>query len=438
MAFLVSTSQHILLADIDQKKLYRVHSGNGLYYGLSLLHGRLIAGCRNRPSSNCDSERALERGSLLFFDDRLNVTEELQPPFPMRDLHGIASHENNVFVTCAFDNLVAILDTRTRVWRKWYPSIDLTARERDVNHFNTISVAGERLALLAHNWGPSDILFYCYPSLELDTVHRLGVEAHNILFVSGSLSTCSSAEGLVVSEEGWRLRTGNFPRGFASEGRLQLLGLSRHIERRERSVADSVIRVFDDTWQFRADYVLRAVGMILDIVSIPIANPETLGLDRFEQIEISDQRYNPEYPGNSYFPGREATSADQWLEWHGAEGGHRWTASRNATMEIIINPGEKFLHVEAASEFPERYTADVFLNASLLGRMSYSGPAVLSSSFSLNGHPPGPARLSFEVPRLWTPADNVPGSRDFRALGIAVRSVRLTFENDAGGRAPNA
>src|ERR1700683_2175770 len=200
MAFLVSTRRHILLADIHRGKLYRVHSGSGLYYGLTLLRGRLAAGCRNRLPSEGDAERAQERGSLLFFDERLRVINELQPPFPMRDLHGIASIDDTLFVTCAFDNLIAILDTKTGVWDKWYPSIDLTARERDVNHFNTVRAVGKQIAVVGHNWGPSDILFYHYPSLDLESVHQLGKEAHNILFVSGSLTTCSSAEGLILSE----------------------------------------------------------------------------------------------------------------------------------------------------------------------------------------------------------------------------------------------
>lgn len=428
MTFLVSTSQQILLIDTEQETVYHVHSGKGLYYGLALRRGRVIAACRNRQPSSDDSQRPEERGSLLFFDERLRVEKEVQPPFPLRDIHGIASIDDRIWVTCAFDNLVAIFDPDTQSWTKWYPASDPSARDQDVHHFNTIAEIDERLVLLAHNWGDSHIRFYDYSSLELESVRPLGVQAHNLFLVDGSLATCSSGEGLLVSESGWRIRTGSFPRGFAADSQVKAVGLSRNAKRDQRSVVDGVIRIFDDTWRFEADYVLSGVGMILDILPISFDNRALPILDRWTHMEINDGDYGLGDAGDCYIPGDQRLDPNAWLEWHVGEGAHRWTAARDAGMEVIINPGEQFLTARALSELPGHYLADVCLNGRFLGRLEFPAAGVTSATFSLEGCPPGRAHLSFRVPNLWKPADYILGSRDARSLGIAVCLVKLHGE----------
>jgi len=425
MAFLVSTSHHILLLDPSRETAYRVHSGKGLYYGLCMHRGRVIAGCRHRLPSRDEGERMEERGSLLLFDERLAVEEEVQPPFPLRDLHGMASFYDMVWVTCSFDDLVAIFDPATRTWRKWYPSADPLAHGRDAHHYNTIEKIDDRIVLVAHNLGRSHVLVYRYPSLELERVRPLGLYAHNVFAVGSSLATCSSGDGLLMAESGWRLRTGGFPRGFAATDDVKLVGVSRNASRDERSDLDGVIRVFDDAWRFQTDYVLRGVGMILDILPVSLEDAVLGGLDLWPHLVIYHGRYNPEDPGNCYFPGRQSDVTNGWWEWHAAEGTHRWTAACDAGMTIIINPGESFLTVEVSSGFPERYVAEVCLDDTSLGQIEFPAAGVTSATFALKAHAPGQARLSFRVPRLWQPAGEIAGSRDTRSLGVGVRSVRL-------------
>ena len=424
MTFLVSTSQQIVLIDTNQKAVYRVHSGKGLYYGLALRRGRVIAACRNRQPSSDDSERPEERGSLLFFDERLHVEKEVQPPFPLRDLHGIASIDDTIWVTCAFDNLVAIFDPDTQNWTKWYPAEDPVARDRDVHHFNTIAEIDGQLVLLAHNWGSSHVRFYDYSSLELESVRPLGLQAHNLFFVDGSLATCSSGEGLLVSESGWRIRTGAFPRGFASDAQVRVVGLSRNASRDQRPVVDGVVRIFDGAWRFETDYVLSGVGMILDILPVSVDHGALLGLDRWTHLDMNDGDYGVGDPGDCYIPGDQRHDPNGWLEWHPGEGTHCWTAARDAGMEVIINPGEQFLTVRAVSGLPGHYLADVCLNGRFLGRLEFPAPGETSATFSLEGCAPGPARLSFRVPNLWKPADHILGGCDARSLGIGVCLVK--------------
>jgi hypothetical protein len=422
MHFLVTTSQHLLLLDADSRIVRRIHSGSGLYYGLCLHQGRIVAACRNRLPSKDDSGRKLERGSILFFNHRLEVEEEVSPPFPLRDLHGIASLDGSVWVTCSFDNLVAIFDTGSRSWRKWYPSPDPPEGDRDVHHFNTVAKIEDHLVLLAHNWGPSHAFFYRYPSLTLDSIRPLGVQAHNLFFVNDSLATCSSAQGVLAAESGWRLRTGGFPRGFAHAGDLTLVGLSRTATRDERSNLDAVIRVFDPGWRFMTDYVLGGVGMVLDLLPVYLQNAALSNFDPWPQVQIYDREYNLGDPGNIYVPG---TDSDVESEWHAPEAGHSWTAAQDAGLAVIINPGERNIVVEASSSYPGPYVVEVRLDQSLLGKLEYSHPGPASATFALNDRPPGPARLSFRVPWLWQPAGQIPDSMDRRWLGIAICSVRI-------------
>ena len=300
MLFLVSTSQHILLLNTDRRTVQRIHSGRGLYYGLCLHQGRIVAGCRNRLPLEDDSGRPLERGSLVFLNHRLEVEAEANSPFPLRDLHGIASMDGSIWVACSFDNLVAIYDPAAQSWVKWYPSPDPAERDRDVHHFNTIAKIRHHLVLLAHNWGLSQAHFYSYPSLVLESIRPLGVQAHNLFFVNDSLATCSSAEGVLLAESGWRLRTGGFPRGFASAQDLIVVGLSQNAVRRERSNLDAVVRIFDPNWRFIMDYVLCGVGMVLDLLPLNLDAANLANFDPWPHVQVHDREYDLEEPGSTY------------------------------------------------------------------------------------------------------------------------------------------
>jgi hypothetical protein len=145
-------------------------------------------------------------------------------------------------------------------------------------------------------------------------------------------------------------------------------------------------------------------------------------------MEMNDANYGIGDPGDCYIPGDQRHDPSGWLEWHPGEGTHRWTAARDAGMEVIINPGEQFLTVRALSGLPGHYLADVCLDSRFLGRLEFPAAGVTSATFSLEGCPPGPARLLFRVPNLWKPADHIPGGCDARSLGIAVCLVKLHAE----------
>lgn len=425
---LITTTHHVLALD-DQERFYLVHSGQGLYYGIAAEGNVLYLTCRGAIAGpDCEATRAREQGSVLVFDSStLQQTGELRPPgFPIRDVHGAACIGGKLFVVCSYDNLVAIYDPAGGTWRKWYPAADVTARDRDVHHFNTISLIDGRIVLLAHNNGPSDLLFFDPASLEPRGQLQIGHQAHNIFRRAGAFGVCSSAEGLLVSTTGWALRTGGFPRGLDFTDNSILAGISQVAERANRARTSGVLRRFTPAWSHLCDYLLEDVGMVLDILSLEVDPSVSQRLEPFAGARRFSGSYCDQIPADTYIPGMSHSPSLLFHgEWHGPEHTNRWTAAREARMTVVTNPGESTLSVAALSAFPGRYHVDVFSGRQRLGRMRWKQAGEQTATFAL---PPGAGvlPLSFRVPHLWQPVRCIPGSNDERSLGIGILSVRLS------------
>ncbi len=419
--FLIATTHHLLGFD-GQDQFGLVHSGSGLYYGLAQDDRRIYVSCRNQSTGPYDATmRTGETGSILVFDAAsLSLTEEFRPEdFALRDVHGIACFDGKLWVTSSFDNLIAVFDIAARRWTKWFPAIDPAARNRDVHHFNTIVLDGERIGLLAHNNGPSHLLFYDRASLELCSVLQLGVQAHDIFQAGGGVATCSSAEGLLLSSAGWVLRTGAFPRGVAYGHDDILVGLSQVAPRSDRHKTSAIVRCFTPQWHHAADYILPGVGMVLAILPLRDASASAT-LEPF-LVKCSRGAYNSLEPGNVYAGGSAAFAP----EWHSGEPTHRWTGAREARMTVVVNPGETTLTISCSSSFPGSYYAEVFLNGLLSAVLRWSQPGWLSQALALPSGIQGKCELLFRVPHLWQPSATL-GTNDSRMLGVSIQEVKLS------------
>lgn len=424
--YLITTTHHLLAFD-GKSRFFRVHSGKGLYYGLATDGDSVFVGCRNQTDGPNDADlRAKENGSILVLDARtLQIKGELRPAhFPLRDIHGIGWRDGKLYVTCSFDNMVAVCDLAENQWTQWFPSPDPSARGRDVHHFNTVVVRADRIELLAHNNGPSHLLVYDRETLELCAVSRLGVESHDIFELPDGLATCSSGEGMLVGHSGWALRTGAFPRGVMLGDERLLVGLSELAPREKRHEATGIVREFTPDWRFQTDYVLRGVGMILTILKLPGARASVTSFPAYERGTRLEKKYNSLEPGNVYRPSAENHASLETAAWHGSESEYRWTASRRACMRILVNPGETHVEIRVLSGFPGPYFADVVLGDQVLGRMAWEKPGVIQAIFPLPTSATGPGLLGFQVPHLWVPS-KVLGVGDQRQLGVAVESVTL-------------
>lgn len=428
-AFLITTTNHVLAFD-GRKCFYRVHSGKGLYYGIAAHRSRIYIACRNAvEGSHDESVRARENGSILVLDAiSLAVIDELKADFSLRDVHGMACIDNKLWITCPFDNLVAVYDLDERHWTKWYPASNPYARGRDVNHFNTVAAVEDRLCVVAHNNGSSHLLFYDKSSLDLQAAIQLGRQAHDVFCVNGEIATCSSADGLLLGNSGWILRTGAFPRGIAFGRSSILVGVSQFASREKRHTMFGMLRMFTPEWHYLADYVLPGVGMILAILPISLDSSAWRRCELLTGAEHYSAVYNKLTPGNIYRVGESDAGVVSAPEWHEGENYHRWTASREARIDAVVNLGETKMIMNAISGFPGPYSVDVFANGSRLGSMQWAQPGEAHQEFTLPPQTVGRCRIVFRVPYLWKPSECLLASSDERMLGIGI--VYLEFMLD--------
>lgn len=265
MQLLVTTSQSLLLLDSDSGHAHRLHSGSGLYYGMARHGDHLYVAARGRLVSS-EVPPSEESGAILMFDRRLRLCGELRAPFALRDLHEIAWHDGCLWATASHDNMVAIRHPDGR-WEQWYPLGE--AGQGDVNHFNSFMFEDDRVWVLAHNRGPSELLAFSLTTRALLQRLTLGNCSHNIWREGGVLHTCSSAESRLMSEAGFALDTGGFPRGIAFDAGQRCIGISALVERKARDFTSGELLVLGRDWQPGHSLALDGEGLILDLLPLP-------------------------------------------------------------------------------------------------------------------------------------------------------------------------
>jgi lipopolysaccharide transport system ATP-binding protein len=269
---LVTTSHSLLLIDPAGRRGVVIDRGRGLYYGLTSDGERLYVGARRRMVSD-DGDHSQERGVILTYDRSLRLVEVMEPDFPLRDLHQIKFVWGRLHATCSYDNMVAIYEDGE--WRRWYP---FGREDRDIYHFNSIWTDGDKLYLMAHNFGKSDI---CVFDKNYDFIEKipLGRSAHNIWRgEEGYLRTLSSEESKIVEEvTGESFHIGEFPRGIAQVGESVYIGLSPRAKRSERDSTDAILVEMDRSMVELSRMVLRGEGMLLDI--LPVGERDRLSGD---------------------------------------------------------------------------------------------------------------------------------------------------------------
>jgi len=272
MSLIVSTSHSILTLNSGSDQAQVRRRGEGLYYGISRSeHGDLLVAARGRLVSDAAPMEG-ETGRILSLDDGWHAGKVWRAPFALRDMHEIAWSHGALWVTCCLDDLVAIRDASGR-WQCWWPLGEPTVgAEPDRYHFNSLFFEGDLVWVLAHQRGPSRLLaFPVEAALSSRTVAptrvvNLGVQAHNIWRMEGGLSTCSSAEGCLVSEDGWRLKVGGFPRGVARVQGGWAVGVSELAERHKRDLTTGRVVFFDEEWRELGRVELAGEGLVLDLM----------------------------------------------------------------------------------------------------------------------------------------------------------------------------
>lgn len=275
---LVSTSTAVLRVAADdyrsQPKVPLILAGEGLYYGLALESDESLWVAARQALVSDSTAVWDERGKLINVGP-LTSRSTAAPERPLRDLHGIALHNNAVWCTCSFDDAISIYDLVNRTWIWWHPMMPNEDTGADQFHFNTIMFEGELVWVLAHRRGPSWLVaFPVAEALVGNTVApvrqiQLGQQAHNMWRQAGELCTCSSGEGALLGERGWRLETGGFPRGVAKITDGWVVGISELKERRARDLSNASLNFYNAHWQHTGQVTIPDAGMVLDIITVP-------------------------------------------------------------------------------------------------------------------------------------------------------------------------
>jgi hypothetical protein len=261
---LVTTSHSLLRVDPASGAIAPIHRGLGLYFGIATDGERYFVAARGRMvSSELPAEE--ERGRILVFDRALRLVENIEAPFALRDMHEILWHAGSLWVTCCYDNMVAIYHATTATWEKWYPLGPTPDPPYDVNHLNSLATVDGSLCVVAHNRGPSELLKFDPGSRALLSRDPFGVQSHNIRETGFGLITCSSGEGALVGMNGWRLDVGGFPRGLLLGAKENYVGISEIAERQDRDLSTARIAVLDSQWRPLRTITLDAEGLLLDI-----------------------------------------------------------------------------------------------------------------------------------------------------------------------------
>ncbi|CAD9218334.1 conserved hypothetical protein [Burkholderia cenocepacia] len=267
---LVTTSQSLLLLNPCDGTAYRLDTGREHYYGIARDVHHYYVGVRCRANTS-QVPKAEERGKILRFDKSMQATDMLEPDFAMRDIHQVLVHDGKLWVTCSFDNMVAVYDGLS--WSAWYPLGRPVVEPFDVNHFNSLTGFGNELAVVAHNLYAvsgrgSEIHFFSLPDLQWLRSVPLGIHSHNAWWHNGELMTCSSYEGRLLGERGFSVPTSGFPRGLAASDDAYFVGISEFAARSDRDLGNGWIKVFDKTWGARQTVTIREEGMVTDIMTI--------------------------------------------------------------------------------------------------------------------------------------------------------------------------
>lgn len=264
---LITTSNSFLELDTETGTHRIIHRGQGLYYGIAMSQDYIFLACRNRLVSSTEPLEN-EKGEVLVFDHLYQFIGSISAPFPLRDMHGIAWHNEKLWITCSFNNLIAIWDGD--VWEQWYPLESDKNANVDIHHYNSFLFLQDGFWLLAHNNGKSDLLFFNNLERKLIQKIPLGRLAHNIWIEDGNVYTCSSGEGKILGTNGFQFKTGGFPRGYSlDEYGIRYLGLNEYAERARRDKTNSHVILYDKGWEEIKVVPLLEEGMILDILVLP-------------------------------------------------------------------------------------------------------------------------------------------------------------------------
>lgn len=250
MQILVTTFKNVLLIDPQSGKVRTIHSGAGVYYGITW------------------TERHLYIASRFGYKDELGQTEKVaifnhklqhKGFLELANEKGAGFHSiqldpkyNNLWISAPHQNKLIVVNLPSGSRRDVHPNPHKT--KHNWNHFNSITIHGDHMMVNAHN-GIGDVghgqVYFCKrtdatTSYVVDM--RKATHSHNCFMYNGRLHTCASSTGQILDYEGKPLREGRlkgYTRGIAISDDLLFVGESARAERENRVKADGFVHVYD-------------------------------------------------------------------------------------------------------------------------------------------------------------------------------------------------
>lgn len=233
---------------------------------------------------------------------------------------------------------------------------------------------------------------------------------HSVMCPEEKLIYCGSLDLNLSDEDKTLAQFRGFTRGLAFDGRFYYVGQSsmRHLDQiltcNTNVSMDAGFHIFDSVLRTNRFYAIPAK----QIYEILIVNDTDFTLGN--TINLSD-------PGS-------LKHLKDIRQWNAFEYGHRWMAENIASVILFTDVKFQTLAVRAMSAFPGEYSCQVFVNGCPVGMLDFEAPGVRDFAIPAALGCIGRIEVSFEVQRLWSPAE-FDMSVDDRKLGIALMEVRL-------------
>jgi hypothetical protein len=259
---LVATSNCLLLVDIQTGRTETLSDRYGLYYGITWDHELVYVAARWYPWYTLSAR--VERPRLLVFDKHLRLVERRKYPYPAGGMHQILFHDGHIYCSCSREDSYLVWNGEK--WSQWFPSDDSSHHGKDTHHFNSAWFEGDRMFIVGHNNGPSDVWELSRPDQQVIRKYRVGKYIHNAWREGDTIAVCNSGEGRVETVDGDVLaETGDFPRGVAIGSNVNLVGISTLATRRLRAKTRGKVQVYSKTWELLDTLDLGRCGQVCEL-----------------------------------------------------------------------------------------------------------------------------------------------------------------------------
>lgn len=261
--FIASTAQMLILVVDDEVEI--VHSGCGIYYGVTWDHNSIYVAQRMDMDGNPNPVISKFNSDLTFGGEVLSGN--------FNDVHQIlyVPKHDSLYITATGYNSIVKVSNDEQIWYNW------TEHIVDFNHINSLWFDGNNFWFAYHNFVSrgyntdsqvvrvDESLTTCLEEI------TLGQDIHNVFIDNGWLMVGNSTNGclsMVHLESGdyKDVGLGDWVRGISVNDDYMLVGTSQFAERRNRLYGHFEVNLLDrKTHAILDKKVFEDCGAVMDL-----------------------------------------------------------------------------------------------------------------------------------------------------------------------------